>query len=163
MALAFHSHSSQPCGFTRIIFPRLPPKPSRPRGARGPLRQGRGAPAQPWEEYGFIPKSSSNTLSRCDVSGLQLATALLGCPSQPGTALKPAARWPGGEDGSGSAGKGVDGTSLAITRLLGDAVFMVAGSSPPAEPGLYPQPRHARPRRRRPPRATGKMSGAVSC
>lgn len=36
MALAFHSNSSEPCGFAPVTFAPLPPKPSRPWGAQEP-------------------------------------------------------------------------------------------------------------------------------
>lgn len=45
-------------------------------GSVGTPHASRGVLAQPWDAYGFIPRSSSNALSRCDVSGLQLATEL---------------------------------------------------------------------------------------
>ena len=46
-------------------------------GSAGTPPASRGELAQPWGAHGFTPRSSSNALARCDVSGLQLSTELL--------------------------------------------------------------------------------------
>lgn len=65
---ALHIHSSHLCSPTSQTLP-SPESAGTPPASRGEL-------AQPWDVHGFIPRSSSNALSRCDVSGLQLAPDL---------------------------------------------------------------------------------------
>lgn len=63
---ALRVHSSHGCSPASQTTPSL----GRPPAIRSML-------AQPWNAYGFVPRSSSNTLSRCGIPGLQLATELL--------------------------------------------------------------------------------------
>lgn len=138
-------HSSHPCLPASQTLPSL--------GSAGTPPASREKLGQPRDAHGFIPRSSSNALSRCDLSGLQLATEL---PISAGHCTQTTAWRPAREDGLSSTRKGVSSTSPALTHLWGR--HCVYGDQARAVPTTLLSSPHCR----RPCRATGKRSIPVS-
>lgn len=147
---ALWNHSSHLCSPVSHSLPSLR-STGTPPASTGELAQPQGA-------HGFIPRRGSNALSRCGVSGLQLVTEL---PA--GHSAQTSSEVAGRRGRLGQCREGCCWRLRSNKPPLRGAVFVVAGSSSLAQPGLCPQPRGAHPRRCRVCRATGKMRTAVSC